>query len=193
MAHDKGMPVHVWVDETRPRNQGASLTAWELGQHGVPHTVIADNAGGHLMQHGAGRPRDRRHRPRHRAGRRVQQDRHLPQGARRARQRRAVLRGAAVADDRLHGADGVAKSRSSSAAREEVTTMTGVTADGRIESVRIVPDGSHGRELRLRRDAGAARDRADHRARRAAGDAREALAAAFPERAAAARADAAAE
>ncbi|XXX76681.1 S-methyl-5-thioribose-1-phosphate isomerase [Sorangium sp. So ce134] len=52
MAHDAGIPVHVWVDETRPRNQGAGLTAWELGQHGVPHTVIADNAGGHLMQHG---------------------------------------------------------------------------------------------------------------------------------------------
>jgi methylthioribose-1-phosphate isomerase len=52
MAHDAGIPVHVWVDETRPRNQGASLTAWELGQHGVPHTLIADNAGGHLMQHG---------------------------------------------------------------------------------------------------------------------------------------------
>jgi methylthioribose-1-phosphate isomerase len=51
-AHDKGIPVHVWVDETRPRNQGASLTAWELLQHGVPHTVIVDNAGGHLMQHG---------------------------------------------------------------------------------------------------------------------------------------------
>lgn len=51
-AHDRGIPVHVWVDETRPRNQGARLTAWELGQHGVPHTVIADNVGGHLMQHG---------------------------------------------------------------------------------------------------------------------------------------------
>ena len=51
-AHDAGIPVHVWVDETRPRNQGASLTAWELKNHGVPHTVIADNAGGHLMQHG---------------------------------------------------------------------------------------------------------------------------------------------
>jgi methylthioribose-1-phosphate isomerase len=50
-AHAAGLPVHVWVDETRPRNQGASLTAWELGQAGVPHTVIADNAGGHLMQH----------------------------------------------------------------------------------------------------------------------------------------------
>lgn len=51
-AHDKGIPVHVWVDETRPRNQGASLTAWELGNHGVSHTVIPDNTGGHLMQHG---------------------------------------------------------------------------------------------------------------------------------------------
>ena len=50
-AHDAGIPVHVWVDETRPRNQGA-LTAWELGQHGVPHTYIADNAGGHLIQQG---------------------------------------------------------------------------------------------------------------------------------------------
>ncbi|MBK8093484.1 MAG: S-methyl-5-thioribose-1-phosphate isomerase [Verrucomicrobiaceae bacterium] len=51
-AHDAGLKVHVWVDETRPRNQGAKLTAWELAQHGVPHTVIPDNAGGHLMQHG---------------------------------------------------------------------------------------------------------------------------------------------
>jgi len=51
-AHDASIPIHVWVDETRPRNQGARLTAWELGQHGVPHTVIADNTGGHLMQHG---------------------------------------------------------------------------------------------------------------------------------------------
>jgi methylthioribose-1-phosphate isomerase len=51
-AHRRGIPIHVWVDETRPRNQGARLTAWELGQAGVPHTVIVDNAGGHLMQHG---------------------------------------------------------------------------------------------------------------------------------------------
>jgi methylthioribose-1-phosphate isomerase len=51
-AHDKGIKIHIWVDETRPRNQGARLTAWELGQHGIPHTVIADNVGGHLMQHG---------------------------------------------------------------------------------------------------------------------------------------------
>jgi methylthioribose-1-phosphate isomerase len=52
LAHNDGIPIHVWVDETRPRNQGANLTAWELGEHGVPHTVITDNAGGHLMQHG---------------------------------------------------------------------------------------------------------------------------------------------
>ncbi len=51
-AFDQGIDVHVWVDETRPLNQGSRLTAWELGNHGVPHTVIADNAGGHLMQHG---------------------------------------------------------------------------------------------------------------------------------------------
>ncbi|MFO1384873.1 MAG: S-methyl-5-thioribose-1-phosphate isomerase [Chitinivorax sp.] len=51
-AFDAGIPLHVWVDETRPRNQGASLTTWELGQHGVAHTLIADNLGGHLMQHG---------------------------------------------------------------------------------------------------------------------------------------------
>jgi methylthioribose-1-phosphate isomerase len=51
-AHDRGLPVHVWVDETRPRNQGSKLTAWELNEHGVPHTVIADNTGGHLMQRG---------------------------------------------------------------------------------------------------------------------------------------------
>jgi len=51
-AHDAGLPVHVWIDETRPRNQGANLTAWELACHGVPHSLVADNAGGHLMQHG---------------------------------------------------------------------------------------------------------------------------------------------
>jgi methylthioribose-1-phosphate isomerase len=51
-AHDKGLPVHVWVPETRPRNQGSKLTAWELSEHGVRHTVIADSAAGHLMQRG---------------------------------------------------------------------------------------------------------------------------------------------
>lgn len=53
VAHDEGVPLHVFVDETRPRNQGAALTAFELGAHGVAHTIVADNAGGHLMQHGA--------------------------------------------------------------------------------------------------------------------------------------------
>ena len=52
MAHDAGIPLHVWVDETRPRLQGAALTAWELGRHGVPHAVIPDNSGGHLMRRG---------------------------------------------------------------------------------------------------------------------------------------------
>ncbi len=52
LAQEAGIDIHVWVDETRPRNQGAALTAWELGNAGVPHTVVADNAGGHLMQHG---------------------------------------------------------------------------------------------------------------------------------------------
>jgi methylthioribose-1-phosphate isomerase len=52
MSHDKGIPIHVWVDETRPRNQGGSLTAYELGAHGVKHSILADNAGGHYMQHG---------------------------------------------------------------------------------------------------------------------------------------------
>jgi methylthioribose-1-phosphate isomerase len=52
LAHDSGIDLHVWVDETRPRNQGASLTAFELGSHGVDHTIVVDNAGGHLMQHG---------------------------------------------------------------------------------------------------------------------------------------------
>ena len=116
-AHDKGVAVHVFADETRPRNQGASLTAWELGQHGVPHTVIPDNTGGHLMQHGNGRSGDRRHRPRHSARRCLQQDRHLFEGARRARQQCAVLCRAAVADHRLHVERRIdAKFRSSSAA-----------------------------------------------------------------------------
>jgi methylthioribose-1-phosphate isomerase len=53
MAYNAGIPIHVWVDETRPRNQGASLTAWELGHHGVPHSLIVDNLGGHLMQQGS--------------------------------------------------------------------------------------------------------------------------------------------
>ncbi len=73
--------IHVWVDETRPRNQGASLTAFELGAHGVNHAIIVDNAGGHLMQRAQGGPLHRRHRPRHRQRRRGQQDRHVSEGA----------------------------------------------------------------------------------------------------------------
>jgi methylthioribose-1-phosphate isomerase len=96
------MPFMCWVDETRPRNQGASLTAWELGQHGVAHTVIPDNTGGHLMQHGDVDIAI------------VGTDRVTAQGdvankigtylkaLAGARQRRAVLRGAALADDRFH-------------------------------------------------------------------------------------------
>ena len=96
-----GLPVHVYVDETRPRSQGAFLTAFELGAHGIAHTVIADNAGGHLMQQGdvdvcfVGSDRTTATR------RRRQQDRHVPQGAGSARQRRAVLCRAARVDDRL--------------------------------------------------------------------------------------------
>ena len=90
-AHDAGIDLHVWVDETRPRNQGGHLTAWELHQQGVPHTVIVDNAGGHLMQHGqvdiclVGTG------PHHTHRRCLQQDRHLSEGAGRPRQRCAVL------------------------------------------------------------------------------------------------------
>ena len=83
--------LHVWVDETRPRNQGASLTAWELGQHGVPHTVIVDNAGGHLMQHGDDRSRASSAPTAPPRRRRLQQDRHLSEGARGQGQRRSVL------------------------------------------------------------------------------------------------------
>ena len=95
MAHDAGIPLHVWVDETRPRNQGASLTAFELGGHGVPHTIIADNAGGHYMQRARSGPLHRRLRPRDGQWRRGQQDRHLSEGAGRQGQQRAVLCGAA--------------------------------------------------------------------------------------------------
>ena len=122
-AHDAGIPIHVWVDETRPRNQGASLTAWELGKHGVPHTVIADNAGGHLMQHGQVDFVHRRHRPHDATRRRLQQDRHLPEGAGRARQRRAVLCRPALSDHRLDDRRRRARaSRSRSAARARSRT-----------------------------------------------------------------------
>ena len=141
-AHDAGLPVHVWVDETRPRNQGAALTAWELGKHGVPHTVVADNAGGHLMQHGevdiciVGTDRVTRQR------RRGEQDRHLPEGAGGAGQRRALLGGDAAFDPRHARADGVAEIPIEERAEAEVTDLTGRTADGRIETVRVAAEGS---------------------------------------------------
>jgi methylthioribose-1-phosphate isomerase len=141
MAHDKGLPIHVFVDETRPRNQGAALTAWELGHHGVPHTVIADNTGGHLMQHkmvdvvivGA--------------------DRVTAQGDV-CNKIGTYLKALAAHDNRVpfyvavpspsidftivEGADIPIEQRGA----DEVATMTGKTSDGRIETVQIVPDGS---------------------------------------------------
>ncbi len=141
-AHDKGIAVHVFVDETRPRNQGAALTAWELLHHGVPHTVIADNAGGHLMQHdrvdlcivGA--------------------DRVTAQGDV-ANKIGTYLKALAARDNGVPFyvglpsptidfslRDGVAEIPIEERAAEEVTHITGATADGRIERVRIVPEGS---------------------------------------------------
>jgi methylthioribose-1-phosphate isomerase len=141
-AHDAGVATHVWVDETRPRNQGASLTAWELGQHGVPHTVIPDNTGGHLMQHG-----------------KVDM---VIVGADRVTARGDVcnkigtyLKALAARDNAVPFyvglpsptidfslADGLAEIPIEQRGADEVATMTGRTSDGRIETVRIVPEGS---------------------------------------------------
>ena len=141
-AHDKGIPVHVWVDETRPRNQGASLTAWELGQHGVAHTVIPDNTGGHLMQHGEVDIAI------------VGTDRVTAQGDV-ANKIGTYLKALAAKDNDVpfyvalpsptidfSVVDGVKEIPIEQRGADEVTTMTGRTADGRIESVRVVPDGS---------------------------------------------------
>jgi methylthioribose-1-phosphate isomerase len=141
-AFDKGIPIHVWVDETRPRNQGASLTAWELGQHGVPHTVIPDNTGGHLMQHGEVDIAI------------VGTDRVTAQGDV-CNKIGTYLKALAARDNGVPFyvalpsptidftvSDGVKEIPIEQRGAEEVTTMTGKTADGRIESVRIVPDGS---------------------------------------------------
>jgi methylthioribose-1-phosphate isomerase len=140
-AHGRGINLHVWVDETRPRNQGASLTAWELGHHGVPHTVIADNTGGHLMQHGmvdlviTGTDR-------------VTADGDVCNKigtylkALAAHDNRVpfyVALPSPTIDFRLN--DGFQIPIEQRAA-EEVATMTGRTTDGRIETVRVVPDGS---------------------------------------------------
>jgi methylthioribose-1-phosphate isomerase len=141
-AHASGVPVHVWVDETRPRNQGASLTAWELAQEGVPHTVIADNAGGHLMQHG-------------------QVDLVLV-GCDRVSARGDVcnkigtyLKALAAHDNGVpfHVAmptstldlqlfDGLAEIPIEERSPREVTHIAGRTADGRVQDVQVVPDGT---------------------------------------------------
>jgi methylthioribose-1-phosphate isomerase len=142
LAHDRGHAIHVWVDETRPRNQGASLTAWELGHHGVPHTVIPDNTGGHLMQHGMVDLVI------------VGTDRTTADGdvcnkigtylkALAARDNNVpfyVSLPSPTIDFGVH--DGISGIPIEQRAAAEVTDMTGRTADGRIETVRIVADGS---------------------------------------------------
>ncbi|WGR97440.1 S-methyl-5-thioribose-1-phosphate isomerase [Bradyrhizobium sp. ISRA443] len=141
-AHESGIPVHVWVDETRPRNQGASLTAWELGHHGVPHTVIPDNTGGHLMQH---RMVDLAI---------VGTDRVAANGDV-CNKIGTYLKALAAHDNGVpfyvalpsptidFGIDdGVRQIPIEQRAASEVTHLTGRTADGRIETVRVVPDGS---------------------------------------------------
>lgn len=142
LAHERGIAVHVWVDETRPRNQGASLTAWELGHHGVPHTVIADNTGGHLMQHGmvdlviTGTDRvtadgDVCNKIGTYLKALAAQDNRVPF---------YVALPSPTIDFRIN--DGIRQIPIEQRAAEEVATMTGRTVDGRIETVRVVPDGS---------------------------------------------------
>ncbi len=142
MAHDMGIGIHVWVDETRPRNQGASLTAWELGHHGVSHTVIADNTGGHLMQHGMVDMAI------------VGTDRVTAQGDV-CNKIGTYLKALAARDNNVPFyvalpsptidfavSDGIAEIPIEQRSGEEQSTMTGRTADGRIETVQVVPDGS---------------------------------------------------
>jgi methylthioribose-1-phosphate isomerase len=141
-AHDAGIDVHVWVDETRPRNQGAALTAWELGRHGVPHTVIADNAGGHLMQHaevdlvivGADRV-TRRGDVANKIGTYLKAL---------AAHDNAVPFWVAVPSTTIDWTieDGVASIPIEERAEAEVTMMTGPTADGTLATVRVTPHGS---------------------------------------------------
>ncbi len=142
MAHDKGVAVHVWADETRPRNQGAALTAWELGRHGVPHTVIPDNTGGHLMQHGMVDMVI------------VGTDRVTAKGDV-CNKIGTYLKALAAHDNGVpfyvalpsptidfSVADGLAEIPIEQRSADEVATMTGRTADGRIETVKILPEGS---------------------------------------------------
>ena len=141
-AHDRGIAVHVWVDETRPRNQGASLTAWELGHHRVPHTVIADNTGGHLMQHGmvdlviVGTDRvaangDVCNKIGTYLKALAAHDNGVPF---------YVALPSPTIDFRIN--DGIAEIPIEQREASEVTEMTGRTKDGRIETVRLVPEGS---------------------------------------------------
>ena len=141
-AHDRGIAVHVWVDETRPRNQGASLTAWELGHHRVPHTVIADNTGGHLMQHGmvdlviVGTDRvaangDVCNKIGTYLKALAAHDNGVPF---------YVALPSPTIDFRIK--DGIAEIPIEQREASEVTEMTGRTKDGRIETVRLVPEGS---------------------------------------------------
>ena len=141
-AHLKGLPVHVWVDETRPRNQGASLTAWELGHQGVPHAVIADNTGGHLMQRGlvdmaivgvdrATRNGDVCNKIGTYLKALAAHDNGVPF---------YVALPSSTIDFAL--GDGIAEIPIEQRGPEEVATMTGRTADGRIETVTVVPEGS---------------------------------------------------
>ena len=141
-AYDSGLPVHVWVDETRPRNQGASLTAWELGQHGVPHTVISDNAGGHLMQHG-------------RVDLAIVGTDRVTRTGDVANKIGTYLKALAAHDNQIPFwvatpsstidwtlSDGVACIPIEERDPAEVTTMTGRDADGQVATIRVVPDGS---------------------------------------------------
>jgi len=141
-AHDAGIAVHVWVDETRPRNQGAALTAFELGAHGVKHTVVADNAGGHLMQHGAvdicivGTDRvTRQGDVANKIGTYLKalaaQDNGVPFW---------VAMPHSTLDMRVR--DGIAEIPIEERNESEVTDLTGRTRDGRIETIRVVAEGS---------------------------------------------------
>jgi len=192
MAHDAGLAVHVWVDETRPRNQGASLTAWELGHHGVAHTVIADNTGGHLMQHGLVDLAI------------VGTDRVTANGDV-CNKIGTYLKALAAHDNGVPFyvalpsptidftvADGIAEIPIEQRGGEEVSTMTGRTAEGKIATVTIVPEGSPVANFAF--DVTPARlVTALVTERGAITASRDALAAAFPERAAAAARPAAAE
>ena len=186
LAHDRGVPVHVFADETRPRNQGASLTAWELGQHGVLHTLIADNTGGHLMQHGLVDLVI------------VGTDRVTANGDV-CNKIGTYLKALAARDNNVPFyvalpsptidfavSDGIAEIPIEQRSVDEVLMMSGRTADGRIETVRIAPADTPAANYAFdvtpaRLVTGLITERGVLKA------SREALAGAFPERAGTAR------